>query len=183
MWLTRSGLTAYLLVLMATSGVSVADSSQPTPPATAESSQQLVNSPLLPLDYGKKSDVQLTELGARWDELTRPERDALLREVKLRMAQRRDKDGVLMIRTQRRYGRIYRSDGRYLKIETKVVQVRPAQVPADQQRRGFGTGFEQRTGTVSAEGDSSVQPRTDPAFPATEAATRSPPVVRVTDPS
>lgn len=98
-------------------------------------------------DYSSSTHNELTALGARWDELADAERRALLREVKLRMAQRKDSDGVLMIRTQRRYGRIYRhSDGRVLRIETQVVQVRPA-APGEG-RTGFGVGYERR----SAEG-------------------------------
>jgi hypothetical protein len=122
--------------LWATPEIGIEAAVEPAPTEAAVAAQ--------PPDYSRNSDYQLTELGARWDELTRPERDALLREVKLRMAQQRDSDGVLMIRTQRRYGRIYRGDGRYLKIETKVVRVRPAEQGAAD-RGGFGTGFEQRT--------------------------------------
>ena len=70
-----------------------------------------------PPDYSNSSDRQLTQLGARWDKLSAPEKEALLREVKMRMAQQKDADGVLMIRTQRRYGRVYRGNGHYLKIE------------------------------------------------------------------
>ena len=95
-------------------------------------------------DFSHTTHHELTELGARWDELSDQERRALLREVKLRMAQRKDTDGVLMIRTQRRYGRIYRnSDGRVLRIETQVVQVRPLEGAG--QRTGFGVGFERRS--------------------------------------
>jgi hypothetical protein len=136
---------------------------------------QLVNSPLQPLDYGDRTDYQLTELGARWDDLSRPEREALLREVKLRMAQRKDADGVLMIRTQRRYGRIYRSNGRYIKIETKVVRVRPGTVDPGRQPNEFGVGFEQRT--ASADNSEASNP-TDGVAEADAAAER-PPVVRV----
>jgi hypothetical protein len=134
-------------------------------------------------DYSEKSDYQLTELGARWDDLSRPERDALLREVKLRMAQRNDSDGVLIIRTQRRYGRIYHSEGRYLKIETKVVQMRSGQ-PSGKPQSGFGTGFEQRT-AVTNNPDAGPQraESTEPAFTEPDRANRSPPVVRVRDSS
>ncbi len=104
--------------------------------------EQLVNSPLLPvLDYSKKTDHELTRIGARWDDLSKAEKNALLREVKLRMAQRKDADGVLVIRTQRRYGRVY-SGGRYLKIETRVIRVRPSDPAAN---RGFGVGYERRS--------------------------------------
>jgi len=159
----------------------------PVPTETAADSRseqaatipQLINSPLIPLDYRQKTDLQLTELGASWDELSRPEREALLREVKLRMAQRKDRDGVLMIRTQRRYGRIYRSDGRYLKIETKVVRVRPANPNQSQATTGFGVGFEQRSATGTT--GENLQPDKKPV---TELdAGQSPPVVRVNGPS
>ena len=158
------------------------------PPAN---SIQLVNSPLLPsYDFSEKSDYELTELGARWDNLSRPERDALLREVKLRMAQRKDSDGVLMIRTQRRYGRIYRSDdGRYLKIETKVVRVRPADPNQVAGTRSFGVGFEKRSAEVAppAENAAAVgevdRASTLDQPPSETPALQSPPVVRVSDPS
>lgn len=151
---------------------------EPAEPASASENTipQLVNSPLQPLDYGDRTDYQLTELGARWDELSRPERDALLREVKLRMAQRKDADGVLMIRTQRRYGRIYRSnDGRYLKIETKVVRVRPSTVDPGQRPKEFGVGFEQRT--ASADSTETANPSEGAAE--TDSAVERPPVLRV----
>ena len=103
-------------------------------------------------DLSNSTHHELTELGARWDELSDGERRALLREVKLRMAQRKDADGVLMIRTQRRYGRIYRnSDGRVLRIETQVVEVRPAEGAGE--RAGFGVGFERRSAVVPAPPD------------------------------
>jgi hypothetical protein len=112
-------------------------------------------------DFSNSTHHELTELGARWDELSDLERRLLLREVKLRMAQRKDSDGVLMIRTQRRYGRIYRnSDGRVLRIETQVVQVRPLEGAG--QRTGFGVGFERRSadepGTPDPADDDSSPP-------------------------
>jgi len=133
------------------------------------------------LDYSQKSDYQLTELGARWDSLSRTEREALLREVKLRMAQRNDADGVLVIRTQRRYGRIYHSEGRYLKIETKVVQVRPADGSDKPPQGGFGIGFEQRTAVATEpEAPARVDPSDNgPAEP--HRAPVTPPAVRVRD--
>lgn len=164
------------VIAVATAGASHA---APEPAESTSGSEttnpQLVNSPLQPLDYGDRSDYQLTELGARWDDLSRPEREALLREVKLRMAQRKDADGVLMIRTQRRYGRIYRSNGRYLKIETKVVRVRPSTVAPGQGPNEFGVGFEQRT--ASADNAETTNPSEGVAE--ADAATERPPVVRV----
>ena len=138
----------------------------------------MVNSPLeLPLpDYSKSTDHELTRLGARWDRLSGPEREALLREVKLRMAQRKDADGVLMIRTQRRYGRVYSGNGRYLKIETKVIRVRPS---AGESSSGFGTGFEQRNAQPSPVEDGA---KTEEPVSPLDAA-MSPPVMRASDPS
>jgi hypothetical protein len=152
-------------------------------PGSVTDVPQLVNSPLLPLDYTDKSDIELTRLGARWDDLSKPERDALLREVKLRMAQRKDADGVLMIRTQRRYGRIYRSeDGRYLKIETKVVRVRPAgpgsRSDGAQGPKEFGVGFEQRTANEGDPPENVSEGKQTPNDVAAEA----PPVMRVNGP-
>lgn len=145
---------------------------------------QLVNSPLLPtLDYDRKSDYELTRLGARWDELSVPERQALLKEVKLRMAQRKDADGVLMIRTQHRYGRVYRGNGRYLKIETKVVRVRPAGgATKSAGTTGFGVGYEQRNSTPEPDRPSAQQAG-DAITPPLDTADVKPPVVRVSDPS
>jgi hypothetical protein len=98
---------------------------------------------LLP-DYSSLTHHQLTQIGARWDELTDLERRGLLQEVKLRMARQRGSDRTLQIRTQRRYGRIVRrSDGQVLRIETKVVRVQP--VPRAPAERSFGVGFERRT--------------------------------------
>lgn len=153
-----------------------------TPSPSQDAFQQVAGQTPEPLDYSDKTDVELTGLGARWDELSQPERDALLREVKLRMAQRRDPDGVLMIRTQRRYGRIYRSEGRYLKIETQVVRVRPADPNAQPDRAGtqeFGVGFEQRSASV---GGSDVNtPEQENLEPGADAGTT--PLLRVNQPS
>ena len=148
--------------------------------ATPVSTPQVVNSPLqLPLpDYSKSTDHELTRLGARWDRLSAPEKEALLREVKLRMAQRKDADGVLMIRTQRRYGRVYSGNGRYLKIETKVIRVRPA-TESSAGSAGFGTGFEQRNGQPTpVEGGAKAEEPVPPLD-----AAMSPPVMRASDPS
>lgn len=147
------------------------------------STPQLVNSPLQPAppDYSGSTDHELTRLGARWDSLSAPEKEALLREVKLRMAQRKDSDGVLMIRTQRRYGRVYSGNGRYLKIETKVIRVRPSsgRNGNDGDSAGFGTGFEQRNAQPTpVEGKAPVDPAASPLDSA-----MSPPVVRASDPS
>ncbi len=105
-------------------------------------------------DYSAYTHHQLTEIGARWEALSDAERRALLKEVKMRMARQRDADGSLQIRTQRRYGRIVRSsDGRVLRIETKVVQVRPA-VPRGGNERSFGVGFERRHGPAGSSPES-----------------------------
>ena len=94
------------------------------------------------------------------------------------MAQRKDADGVLMIRTQRRYGRVYSGNGRYLKIETKVIRVRPS-TDSSGSSAGFGTGFEQRNAQPTpveggAATDESLQPLD---------AAMNPPVMRASDPS
>jgi hypothetical protein len=167
----------FLLTAALTGGLmagAAAAASQPQTTPQPEATPQLENSPLVTPDYSDRTDLELTDLGVRWDELSGPERNALLREVKLRMAQRKDRDGVLMIRTQRRYGRIYRSeDGRYLKIETKVVRVRPA---PDQSQGGFGVGFEQRTASTD---DSEAADEADSGQVVQREAQESPPVLRV----
>lgn len=158
---------------------------------TSISTPQLVDSPLQPAapDYSKSTDHELTRLGARWDSLSAPEREALLHEVKLRMAQRKDADGVLMIRTQRRYGRVYRGNGRYLKIETKVIRVRPSS--GSTSSAGFGTGFEKRNAEPTARSTPVESPVEAPsegvsagneALPPLDAA-MSPPLTPVSDPS
>ncbi len=145
-------------------------------------SARLVNSPLLRLpNYSQKSDRQLTELGVRWDELGSHEQQALLREVKLRMAQRKDADGVLTIRTQRRYGRVSRSGERYIKIETRVVRVRPVDPSRKSGQQSFGVGFEQRTASSEAKSTGERGPENGPSEsvspPPVRAAT--PPLLRV----
>jgi hypothetical protein len=97
---------------------------------------------LLP-DYSKLTHHQLTKIGARWGQLGDTERRGLLNEVKLRMARQKGSEGTLQIRTQRRYGRLVRrSDGKVLRIETKVIQVAP--VRRNPTERSFGVGFERR---------------------------------------
>lgn len=95
--------------------------------------------------YGAHSDEELTALAAEWDALDRQQRRALLTEMQLRMDRQGDGEGVLHIRTERRYGRIIRqSDGRVIRIETQVVQVRPVSPEDVGARQSFGVGFEQR---------------------------------------
>jgi hypothetical protein len=109
-------------------------------PAVADSQNAGSKNP-----YGSHSDEELTALAADWDSLDRHQRRALLTEMRLRMARPGDGDEVLHIRTERRYGRIIRqSDGRVIRIETQVVQVRPVNPGALEGRQGFGVGFEHR---------------------------------------
>lgn len=97
--------------------------------------------------YRQHSDEQLTALAADWDSLDRHERRALLTEMKLRMARNGERENVLHIRTERRYGRLIRkSDGRVIRIETQVVHVRPVNPEDLKERQSFGVGFEQRVG-------------------------------------
>jgi hypothetical protein len=160
----------------AVSATGPATEGEPVAQERVASSARLANSPLLPLpDYSQKSDHELTELGVHWDDLGPHEQQSLLREVKLRMAQRKDADGVLTIRTQRRYGRISRSGERYVKIETRVVRVRPTDPNRGSGQQSFGVGFEQRTASPELASDSSTDEQTVDA--------ENPPVVRVNDPS
>ncbi|MDZ7668890.1 MAG: hypothetical protein U5Q16_05525 [Gammaproteobacteria bacterium] len=97
--------------------------------------------------YGDRSDKELTALAANWDSLDKLQRRALLTEMKLRMARRGSNDGqgVIHIRTERRYGRIIRqADGRVIRIETQVVHVRPLDSENPSARQSFGVGFERR---------------------------------------
>lgn len=123
--------------------------------------------------YANSSNEALTALAARWDTLDVHERRALLTEVRRRMALQgaSSPSGVLQIRTERRYGRIIRQpDGRLIRIETKVVHVRPATEAEAlaSQRAGFGVGFEQRVGSTGATESTpiSVQPASTAPAPA-----------------
>lgn len=129
-------------------------------------------------DYADKTHYELTELSARWDDLDSAQRRALLQEVKRRMARDGNaRDGVLMIRTQRRYGRMVRqADGRVLRIETKVVRIRPANPGKLPTQPAFGVGFERRAATDATAAIPSQSP-------VTEGEAVLPPVVRVNDPS
>ncbi len=128
-------------------------------------------------DYAGKTHHELTELSTRWDELNSAQRRALLQEVKLRMARSKGPEGILTIRSQRRYGRIVRkSDGRVLRIETQVVRVQPVRPPLTDAQPGFGVGFERRA-------ESDEQPTKTLDLPVTGGVKKSPPVVRVNDTS
>lgn len=100
--------------------------------------------------YAAKSDQELTNLSAQWQELPRLDQQVLLREVKMRMARQRGRKGSVQIRTERRFGRLLRqADGSVVRVETRVVQVRPATQDdsANQVRvrkSGYGTGFGRR---------------------------------------
>jgi hypothetical protein len=133
-------------------------------------------------DYSRYTHHQLTQLGARWDELDDVERRALLQEVKLRMARQKGSKQVLQIRTQRRYGRLVRrSDGKVLRIETQVVRVAPVTVRPETPERSFGVGFERRSAaTTSPQADEahdqSPVPRPDAqgALPTQRASSETP---------
>lgn len=100
--------------------------------------------------YAAKTDQELTELTAQWGELGNAERRALLTEVKMRMARSKGREGVIHIRTQRRYGRIIRnSDGAVVRIETQVVHIRPVRPGS----ASYGVGFEQRAARKEAAQD------------------------------
>lgn len=101
--------------------------------------------------YAAKSDKELTALSAQWQDLPRLDRQVLLREVKMRMARQRGRQGSVQIRTERRFGRLLRQpDGSVVRVETRVVQVRPA-TEGDQAKQvrmrksAYGTGFERRS--------------------------------------
>jgi hypothetical protein len=138
--------------------------------------------------YADKTDQELTDLAAHWDELSAEERRHLLSEVKLRMVRQKKADGVIRVRTARRYGRIIRQpDGSMLRIERKVVQIREMDAD-DLPQSGFGIGFERRhqreegTRTVAAGSEPGddverPQPADVPVAPA-----KRPPVVRVNAP-
>jgi hypothetical protein len=98
--------------------------------------------------YTEKTDQELTELAAQWDDLSDTERRALLIEVKLRMARGSNPEGVIRILTRRRFGRIIRQpDGSVVRIEAEVVQIGPEQPAVG----SYGVGFEQRAARKDAE--------------------------------
>ncbi|MCZ6710887.1 MAG: hypothetical protein O7B25_11035 [Gammaproteobacteria bacterium] len=98
--------------------------------------------------YAEKTDQELTELTAQWDDLSDTERRALLIEVKLRMERGNNPEGVIRILTRRRFGRIIRQpDGSVVRIEAEVVQIGPEQPAAE----SYGVGFEQRAARKEAE--------------------------------
>ena len=165
-WLNRPGVAVFLSVFTVIAGADAIAAGEVADGTAAEPRvvEQLIDSPLLPRpDYAAASDRELTKIGARWDDLSLAERSALLKEVKLRMAQRKDRDGVLTIRTQRRYGRVY-GGGQYLKIETKVVRITSQRPEQASPGSGFGVGFEHRSAQVAGhadDGDQSVAAGTD----------------------
>lgn len=94
--------------------------------------------------YAAKSDSELTNLSAQLRELPPLDQQVLLREVKMRMARQRGRKGSVQIRTERRFGRLLRQpDGSVVRVETRVVRVRPA--TKGEQKTRYGTGFERRT--------------------------------------
>lgn len=109
--------------------------------------------------YAGKSDEELTALSARWQDLPSLDRQVLIREVKLRMARQRGRKGSVQIRTERRFGRLLRqADGSVVRVETRVVRVRPANSaakpaadsaeatsPVRMRKSAYGAGFERRS--------------------------------------
>lgn len=138
-------------------------------------------------DYSNYSHHELTEIGARWDELGDAEQLALLQEVKLRMARQQGGEGVLRIRSARRYGRIVRrSDGRVLRIETQVLRVQPVKPSPGLRERSFGVGFERRSAQRGDSGgveEGRSGPPPESTEPSDRRATTPIPVLRVKDKS
>lgn len=155
--------------------------------ANATAAQPGVDKSSKAMDLSQRSDQDLTELASEWDKLSPSTRRVLLKEMQQRMAQIRRgeragspvssangrsgaSEGVLRIRTERRFGRrVRQSDGRVVTtIETRVVQLRtrpstrPGNAAADQNSSAgshepaqvavapvasgpFGVGFERRS--------------------------------------
>jgi hypothetical protein len=134
--------------------------------------------------YASYSNEALTALAAQWDALDVHQRRALLTELRQRMARNGSSQGsgIIHIRTERRFGRIIRQpDGRVIRIETKVVQVRPIPESA-LAGGGYGVGFERRAeaGQVAeAPGATSTE---QAALPVTPAATPAQPPVEAQKP-
>ena len=112
------------------------------------------------VSYAEATDRELTELAARWDDLSAGQRRALLSEMKLRMARHGAADGRLRIAVTRRYGTVVRhSNGATATLRIELRSLKSAQP-------SFGAGFEQR---VLQEGKPAEAPEADP------------PVVKVAD--
>lgn len=103
-------------------------------------------------DLISKTDQELTELTARWGDLSPAERRILLAEVRTRMQARRQQTRALpKVRVTRRYGRIVRKEDGTVVVQTQVIDPEGRQTvserPARARRKGrvtFGFGFEGR---------------------------------------
>ncbi len=100
--------------------------------ATAPAGGDVAVQPVNP--YVKISDQALTDLAARIDELDPDNRQALISEIKMRMARQGSTDGVLRVRLLRRYGTV---------VRRSTIRIEIRQVPKDRQK--YGLGFEQRS--------------------------------------
>jgi hypothetical protein len=119
--------------------------------------------------YADRSDDELTQIAAGWEQLSQDERRALLSEVRARMAQTRTSSTPMVrIRTERRYGRIIRQpDGSVLRIERREGTVEYRPMPEDAAGRPFGIGFEHRLGAPAENGSEppSVSTQASPTLP------------------
>ena len=118
--------------------------------------------------YADRSDDELTQIAAGWEQLTQEERRELLSEVRTRMAKARVAVPMVRIQTQRRYGRIIQQpDGSVLHIERREGTVEYRPMPEDAAGQPFGVGFEHRLGApVESDSDSrSASPQSTPAIP------------------
>lgn len=122
-----------------------------------------------PVSYANASDAELTALGAHWNDLSSEERQALLSEVKMRMARARSQGaatGVLRIKLRRRYGAVPPGAGNgnlRIRVTTRKQGSKPFGEPSGQpvgqpSDQPFGVGFEQRTGRQSAPAPQAATP-------------------------
>jgi hypothetical protein len=120
-------------------------------------------------EYADRTDQQLTELAAGWENLSEDERRALLMEIKARMHNSASKTPTLTIKTERRYGKIFRGpDGSLVRIETTQHTIRYRALPEGASDQPFGVGFERRaTGGSGDDGAAALQP--SPPIPANAA--------------
>ena len=135
-------------------GTAVETAAQEAAPKEAGTSlpAQILGTPLKkPLSA--KSDAQLTEIARRWNDLSTDERDALITEVKSRMARGGNREGVLRIRLTRRYGTVVRHpNGATLRIERVQRQVRAGMDPASKRRVDGGDLVDRGIHRVFVEG-------------------------------
>ena len=116
-------------------------------------------------DLSKISDARLTRMAAHWDRLPTEQRRALLREMKLRMARQQGRGGAPKIHAERRFGKLVRRpDGSVVRVETRVIRIRPPQqqapaAPAQAEAQADAPATRVHSEPVATQRESAPQPR------------------------